>query len=547
MMDQPREKDPPDFGGQPAAMPWDERPSIYEHVRAHVDVSKPGLRDGGYSLPDERRQQSTFQINFAPGALDGIGIFHMGTSDNEAVVQQTLALVLAYCRQPTALNKAALYQQIIEHRVVSMIDQVLRAIVGEAEINHQRLYELARSLATEAPDREPVKFGVAVLGLYGTAENEELFQTLGRHDEFTLFSAVALANTTNAANTSEASDAALWTLARNVEGWGRIHAVERLAKTERPEIKDWLLREGFRNSIMHDYLACTCARAGGLLAALSGDCVDRELLTAAGEIIAALIPPGPAEVIDDYEDAPAVVGLYVGHMETRAETLGDFHDIHAIKGFLDDKQADWAARLERGWTEERRAEMTRACAVILSRPEWPGRVREGLRSQSEVEFSLADTAARVLGIDTWDAHWRRLEAKPLDSGRWYHVMALCDDERIQSVIEAAEKHIDLAQIATGPSEEIGVGPGFEPHLCLTFVLQGLQRFPGRGARLIAAGLQSRSIQNRNVALAALAEWEQDAWPDGLGESLAAAADAEPDEKIRDEMQKVLKGEPLADE
>ena len=148
MMNSPNEKDSPDFAGQPAAMPWDERPSIYEHVRAHVDVDKPGLREGGYALPDERRQRSQSQIKFAPGAMDGIGIFHMGASDDVAVVQQTLALALAYCRQPTALNKAALYQQIIEHSVVSIIDQVLRAIVGEAEINHQRLYELARSFAT---------------------------------------------------------------------------------------------------------------------------------------------------------------------------------------------------------------------------------------------------------------------------------------------------------------------------------------------------------------------------------------------------------------
>ena len=286
---------------------------------------------------------------------------------------------------------------------------------------------------------------------------------------------------------------------------------------------------------------------GGLLSALSGDGVDRELLTAAGEIIEALINGGPAEGIDEYEDAPAVVEMYLGHMETRAETLGDFQHVHSIKGFLDDKEANWAARLERGWTEERRAEIKRACDVILSRPEWPSRVREGLRSQSESEFSLADQAARALGIDTWDAHWRRLEAKPLNSSPWYALMALCDEERIQSVIEAAEKHIDLARIATGPSEELGIGPGFEPHLCLTFVLQGLRRFPGRGSNLIRAALQSPAIPNRNLAIAALSQWECEAWPDEVRKSLAAAAEAEPDEKIRDNMRKVLDGEPLADD
>jgi hypothetical protein len=86
----------------------------------------------------------------------------------------------------------------------------------------------------------------------------------------------------------------LWTLAKNVDGWGRIHVVERLAQTENPHIKDWLLREGFRNSVMYEYLAYTCATAGGLVAALSQGTVDRELLTSTGELLDALIAEGPA-------------------------------------------------------------------------------------------------------------------------------------------------------------------------------------------------------------------------------------------------------------
>src|SRR5207237_8938078 len=127
---------------------------------------------------------------------------------------------------------------------------------------HDRLYELARSFVTEAPDREPVKFGIALLGLFRQPADQELFHTLGRHDEFTLFCAVALANA------SEDHDETLWKLARIGTGWARVHAVERLAQTENPAIKDWLLREGFRNSIMYEYLAGTCARARRLPAAL---------------------------------------------------------------------------------------------------------------------------------------------------------------------------------------------------------------------------------------------------------------------------------------
>jgi hypothetical protein len=139
-----------------------------------------------------------------------------------------------------------------------------------------------------------------------------------------------------------------------------------------------------------------------------------------------------------------------------------------------------------------------------------------------------------------------LQQKPLDSGRWFHVMTLCNDERIQAVVEAAEEHIDLSRIATGAGEELGLGPGYEHHLCLTFVLQGLRRFPGCGSKLIQAGLKSPVVRDRNMAIAALAAWGQNSWSDAIRASLKAAAEIDPDESMRGRMRKVLNGEPLED-
>ena len=62
---------------------------------------------------------------------------------------------------------------------------------------------------------------------------------------------------------------AIWKLAKAVHGWGRIHAVNYLADlTITPEIKDWMLREGFRNRVLNEYLAYSCATAGELKQAL---------------------------------------------------------------------------------------------------------------------------------------------------------------------------------------------------------------------------------------------------------------------------------------
>ena len=523
-------------GDQPPSMPWDQRPSIYDHISSHTESDQPGLIEGGETLPDEARVNEGSQIRWAAGAMDGVMGHHMGQGDNDELVRNAVDLVLAYCESPTATTKGALYQHVIEGNTLPLIDPIIEALVGNEQLNHERLYELAYSFVTEAPDREPVKFGTAILGLYRNPENETLFQTIARHEEFTLFCAVALSNL------SDDPEPSLWTLARNVNGWGRIHVVERLAHTQNPEIKNWLLREGFRNSVMYEYLAYTCATAGGLLSALSRDTVDRELLTSAGEILAALIAGGPAENIDDYEDGALAVEMFLGHMESSAATLDDFVHVHTTKQFLDDEDADWDSRAERGWTVERRNELRATCDRILNRPEWTDQARHGLASDGDMEFHRANQVAEALRLDTWETRWQRLQEKPTDSARWYQVMARCNDDRVSAVIAFAEENIDLDKIATGPSNEMGLGPGWEHHQCLDYVVQELRKFPGQGSRLIKAGLRSPVVRNRNMSIAALAAWGHDLWDNYLRDALEAAAKVEPEEDVRDRMEMALRGE-----
>lgn len=124
-------------------------------------------------------------------------------------------------------------------------------------------------------------------------------------------------------------------------------------------------------------------------------------------------------------------------------------------------------------------------------------------------------------------------------------MALCNDDRIGKVIEFAEANLDLAGIATGAADELGLGRGFEQHSCLDFILQELWRFPGKGGALIEAGLRSPVVRNRNKAVAALAAWSRAEWKGGLGQALEQAAGCEPNDDVRERMRQALRGEPLS--
>ena len=108
----------------------------------------------------------------------------------------------------------------------------------------------------------------------------------------------------------------------------------------------------------------------------------------------------------------------------------------------------------------------------------------------------------------------------------------------------AKEHLPIDEIATGPSDELGLALEWNPHSCLDFILQDLGRFPGHGESLVEAGLQSPTVRNHNLALNVLSEWGEDNWSARTRPVLLAALDTEPDVDVRERFQKVLAGEEL---
>lgn len=331
-----------------------------------------------------------------------------------------------------------------------------------------------------------------------------------------------------------------------MNGWGRIHSVERLAKTDNPAIKDWMLREGFKNAVMYEYSAYTCAVAGNLRHALERDRIDDDLLISTAELLAALITGGPVQGITGYEDGVAVVEMFLRLMDSRAKTFDQFVALQSIKDFVADDKTEWATLEALGWTDAVRSKLAEQCGSIMQRPYWKELVAEGLNSSDTVVFHQANQVARALGIDTWSTHWDRLQKNPTESGRWYEVMALSDDEKIGQILLLAEETIPFDEIATGPGDEMGFGQKFEPHRCLDCLLQELGRFPGKGVRLAEAGLKSPVVRNRNLATKVMAVWGQVQWPPALEAALRQALAAEPQDDVRKRMQNVLDGKPLDD-
>lgn len=517
-------------------VPWGDRPSLYQHILAHIRPGETGLAPGGEDLPDRELVEAGQPIRWAPGALDGVFGHHTEGVEPEVTAHEILEALRGFTRKASAGRAAVLYDLLSDSTAIEYVDYLLSAVLGDERLPQDRLRETARWIATGAPDREAVKIAVALLGLFRDTDDHGLLLALGRHEELTLYAAVALGNSV------ERPERTLWQLARHVNGWGRIQVVERMMGATDPEIAAWLLREGYRNSVLYEYTALTCAVAGDLAGALGCPDPDDELLTGAGEILAALLRgrKGPAEGIGEYTGGAEAAELYLVHLRRRPR-LGLEHLLaaHTIWQFMDDEDRE-AQDLDFGWPQRREAIVEHAEAV-LAWPEWPEIVRSGLLSSDPSSFRQAAAATQTLEMDAWNFFFERLQH---GEDVWSYALQTDDRERIDRVVKLAEERLPLDEIASGPAEELGFGPSFRGHRELDVVLQELRRFPGHGWPLVRAALQSPVVSNRDLAASALAAWGRAAWPSEAEFLLRSTLAREPNAETREILSLVIAGEPL---
>lgn len=516
------------------AKPWDERTSIHDFLRDAAGAD--GMLPADLELPD--RPEPAGGLRWAPGALDGVMTHHAAPPDGEARANALAGLIADLTRAPTSERLAALQERVMEAALLDCVDDLVSALGSVDGLDADRLHDLGHFLATRSPDREMVKLGVVLLGLVEGPDDREVLLTLGGHDELTLFAIVAMMNR------PDLSERDLWTLARRARGWGRIQAVERLADTSDPAIQNWMLREGFRNAVMDEYLAHMCATTGRLARALEG-AVDDGLLAGAAGILRALVNGGPAPDLTDYAEGAQAAERFLDHVAARGSE-GHFDlrwlgGVLALRDFATGDRA-WGPLEAKGWTPALRAGVTKVAEAILEHPEWEPAVEAALDSESD--RWLGESLARMLELDTFERVAARLERAPIDQGSWFDLMRQIDGpERLERAMAIAET-LPLETIAGGAADELGLGPRFLPHGCLDAIVQELDRFPGTGWPLIDASLRSPVVRNRNMALRALAAWPRADWPPAAPRALETARQVEPTADVRARIEALLEGRPL---
>lgn len=519
---------------KPTESPWNED-SIYSLIQSRVDPDTGKLDTDDLVLPDDVEVQGDSGVRWAAGAMDGVASYHMGTQKQKTMAKRVASLIGDVAKNGDTRAEASLVEILADESILGIIDDVIELLANSGPPVEPHLHVLALNLCTRTNRRGAVKLGIALLGVMAIKKHEPIIQTLGKHDEFTLYAAVALSNM------FEDSSEPMWELARSVDGWGRIQVVERLVPTENEEIQRWLRLEGFRNSVMYEYLAHPAAVHGRLCEALAEDDLEQEELIAASEIISALITGdgAPAEGMGTYDDAAKTCDRFLQQVSKAEPQIQYFLTSNLIIDYVESDERETSEQIKYGWTEAMRSSVLESARAIVANSHWKELVLSALDSEDDMQFHDGNMAARHLDIDTYDKHWKRLVEKPSDSGRWFYVMQLANAERIGQIIDLAESEIPLDEIATGPSDELGLGLEYNSHSCLDFVLQDLGPYAGHGWPLIDAGLRSPVVRNRNMAINALEGWVESGLPLEATSALEKAVAIEPDSDIKERLQNLL--------
>ncbi|GAA0984059.1 hypothetical protein GCM10009555_057070 [Acrocarpospora macrocephala] len=508
--------------------PIGDRPTFLAHALTMSLRYGPGPwpAEAG-ELPDEPPRPANGGLHFPSVVRDGVESHHFGRQDDPDALADVVALLSRLVTgPPDHADLVRLHERLAATSALGIADELIEQI-RRGELPGDRLHVVARHLAEYGTRREAVKIGLVLIGACGEESDRELLLLLGALEEFTLYAVLALVRT------QTDGQRAVFELARRVQDWGRIHAVERLKDCDDPDIKAWLLRDGFRNGIMNEYLAHLAATTGELYPALLEPDVDAGLLDSAGEILEALAEGGPAEDMNDYPDAVPAMSRWATLLAGREATLGRLNSLLTIHGFLQDNQDEprWPASLRRQYEE------------LVAESRWPELTLAHLADPDDPRFGSALWAAGRLRLPVLPQITTRLERRPLDDFVWWHAMNMAGPAEAAELTALAARLLPLADLANGPGDHFGFGDNFAADRVLDYVVSGLQPFPGTGLPLIEVALRNRVTRVRNMALRTLSAWP--VVPDQALDWVRQAAAVEPNEHTRTDMETFLAGGELS--
>ena len=250
------------------------------------------------------------EMKWAPGAYDGIMIYHYGIEgpdgdDGEDCEDLLWDALEAASKRKFKVADVLFAELTSKYRAVGLIDTLQTFVIENAEdLDIDNIFDAAVYMIRNSEETECVKVGLELLEIFEVVEEDirEVIRTVALYEEFTLFSIF------NMIGWEDGNDE-LFKLAQKVHGWGRIHAVERL-QPETEEIRHWLLTEGTVNNISNSYSALVCWTKSDAEKVLFGIPSEEEF-KGIGTLLLSLIDESPVPGISEMEEPEKIIRRYL--------------------------------------------------------------------------------------------------------------------------------------------------------------------------------------------------------------------------------------------
>lgn len=463
--------------------------SIYDVILKNMTPEGKLAHD--FKLP--AKEIAPNELRFMPGAKDGIDIFHIGSNNPDAAVNKIVKYLKSDWEKGSNDAQEKIAHILQKQGFLSVADAILNSIREDHKgLDVENMFDYACRLAFQSEDVELVKLGIGLFGLFDFDDEQGIIDrliVLALYEELTLYVVVAVLNYQNANDI-------LFEIAKKVNGWGKIHTVERL-EPETEVIREWILREGCENTVMDAYLGLECANKGNLIGALRRDFLDAELFDSISIIIDALLDEGPVEGISVYEYAAEALQRYLQFAMQYVATIKHLWYILNVRNWLDDSEIT------------NKDELLKMCDSLIHRPSWQEIICEILADSSDdQQFFYAAKAANRVNLDVSELIYNAIMQNPIKC-YGYLSMVYQKPEYAKELTKVYEEVLPLDEMAAGMGDFLYAEKFPHEHTCLDFLLQELKIYPKTGCRLVKAALQSPVTRERNGACAVLSEWCQE--------------------------------------
>ena len=488
------------------------------------EMIEESIADG--RLPDDFViQDDGFQgdprLKMAPGAMDGICVYHMyaGEPDDDGREMIEHAIKAAASGDENAYE---LFEKLGDrYRAINIIDDFQNCIREHAdELDQKQLLGFAfDQLIFGGRTLECVKYGLVITELYGEFDDEFkwIFFHLGLYDEFTIFVVFNMM-------TWESGNEDIFELAKRVDSWGKIHAVNRLEPSTQ-EIRDWILFEGVDNEGMREYLALTCMEKAGVSERLKGQITKKEF-SAISHILCYLFDEGPVAGISELPDVEETLESYLTHAERMNLGIEDYEAVLEICKYAAGEAEN--PKLQEHANRILHSEQCIACvaeAVIVG---------DGISLAKELNIPYKEQLLHLMEEDFENKY------------HWCNEL-MEDPDYVDAVLEIFREKAPPEKLEQDPRDEFEFGDEYEADRQINFMLQNLDDYPGKGPDYLLRAISAPTIRSRSLAVRTMKAWVsaakrplQECYPE-LYTRLKEAYPTEFPKDLKADMEKLLAG------